>query len=293
MENRSSASSDPVIRLKDGRALCFVECGDPHGKPVIFFHGQPGSRLEGMIFDETARSLGIRFITPDRPGYGRSDFKPGRTLMDWAGVIVELADHMGLEHFAVLGFSGGGPYVPVCAYLIPQRLSAAAMVSSVGSMEARGVTRGMSFPNRALIALLRIAPPLAEIPFKQMAKNLKLDPEIVFKDLVAPVSAAERACMELPEQKQHILAGLAEALRPGTRGVAHEVSLYVRPWGFHLEEIAFPVQLWQGEEDVNTPLAMGRYMAQAMPNCKPHFIPGEGHQSLLVHHRNEILQGLI
>jgi pimeloyl-ACP methyl ester carboxylesterase len=293
LENLSSHSTERTIRLKDGRALCFQECGDPNGKPVIFFHGQPGSRLEGLIFDETARRLGIRFITPDRPGYGKSDFKPKRTLLDWAEDVAQLADQLGLEKFSVLGFSGGGPYVPVCAFSIPQRLTSAAMVSSVGLLEVRGVTKGMSLPNRALIALLRIAPPLAEIPFKQMAKNLNRDPEIVFKDLVAPVSETERACMELPEQKKHILEGLGEALRPGTRGVALEVSLYVRPWGFRLEQITFPVQLWQGEEDVNTPLAMGRYMTKAMSNCQAHFIPGEGHQSLLVHYRQEILQGLI
>ena len=44
------------IKLKDGRTLGFLECGDPKGYPVFYFHGFPGSRLQVRDFHETAKA---------------------------------------------------------------------------------------------------------------------------------------------------------------------------------------------------------------------------------------------
>ena len=96
-----------TIVLKDGRKLGYAEYGDFNGKPVFFFHGWVGSRLEGGIVDEQSKKVGIRLIAPDRPGIGLSDIKIGRTFLDWSDDVLELADAIGIERFAVLGISGG------------------------------------------------------------------------------------------------------------------------------------------------------------------------------------------
>ena len=70
------------IRLHDGRLLGYAEYGDPTGKPVFLFQGTPSSRLLHPDKDLT-RSLGARLIVMDRPGFGLSDFQPGRRLLDW------------------------------------------------------------------------------------------------------------------------------------------------------------------------------------------------------------------
>jgi pimeloyl-ACP methyl ester carboxylesterase len=293
-ERNQLMSTDPihqVLQLKDGRQLGFAEFGELQGKPLFFFHGQPGSRLGGRIFDDAARRLGIRIICPDRPGYGLSDLKPGRSLLDWADDVLELAGHLHLERFSVLGFSGGGPYSLVCAYAIPQRLQAATFVSGVGPAHIPGLTQGMSLPNRMLINAVRLAPFLAEIPFRSMRNQLKVSQDKVYTQLVATASPADRALMEHAATREHFLEDLKEGLRPGTRGVAWEVILFTRPWGFRFEDIHTPVILWQGLEDVNTPLAMGRYLAETIPGCQSHFMPGEGHQSLLIHQMDDILRG--
>ena len=44
---------------------------------------------------------------PDRPGMGRSDFQPGRRIVDWPNDVLELATALGFDTFAVLGSSGG------------------------------------------------------------------------------------------------------------------------------------------------------------------------------------------
>jgi pimeloyl-ACP methyl ester carboxylesterase len=57
--------------------------------------------------------LGVRHIQLDRPGFGLSDFQPGRTVLDWPDDVAHVADLLGIERFAVIGVSGRGPYMEV------------------------------------------------------------------------------------------------------------------------------------------------------------------------------------
>ena len=75
---------DTVIQLPDKRNLAYAEYGDADGLPVFLFHGLPGSRLSWGLIPDHPFPPDIRIIAPDRPGYGKSDPKPGRTLLDWA-----------------------------------------------------------------------------------------------------------------------------------------------------------------------------------------------------------------
>ena len=82
------------IKLKDGRMLAYVEYGAPEGKPVVYFHGFPGTRLDWPLVDvdDSATELKARIIAVDRPGTGLSDFKPDRKILDWPDDVTELAD---------------------------------------------------------------------------------------------------------------------------------------------------------------------------------------------------------
>jgi pimeloyl-ACP methyl ester carboxylesterase len=111
------------IELRDGRQLGYAEWGDSAGGPLLFFHGWPGSRLEGRLGDEAAKTCRVRLIALDRPGMGLSDFQSRRALVDWPDDVVQLADALGLERFAVLGISGGGPYAAACAWKLSDRLT--------------------------------------------------------------------------------------------------------------------------------------------------------------------------
>jgi pimeloyl-ACP methyl ester carboxylesterase len=146
------------VRLGDGRLLGYAEYGDPLGKPIFHFHGWVSSRLEFGPNHETARSLGARVISIDRPGCGLSDFKPGRKILDWPDDVAELADALGIDRFAVSGWSFGGPYVVACAYKIPHRLTAAGIIAGTTPLNRPGATRGMMQPARMTLWLGGKAP---------------------------------------------------------------------------------------------------------------------------------------
>ncbi|NIV35948.1 MAG: alpha/beta fold hydrolase, partial [Anaerolineae bacterium] len=137
-----------TLWLKDGRTLGFAECGDPAGRAVLYFHASGSSRLERPADESILVDLGVRFITVDRPGHGLSDPQPGRKLLDWPGDVSQLANHLDVDSFGVMGWSAGGAPALACAARLPERVRAAAIVSSVSPPDCPGQYRGLPFANR-------------------------------------------------------------------------------------------------------------------------------------------------
>ncbi len=287
----SSHATAPTIRLADDRLLGYAQYGDPEGKPVFYFHGFPGSRLEAKLSATAAARRGVRIIALDRPGFGLSDFKHGRRIGDWPNDVTEAADALGIDRFAVLGVSGGGPYAAACALMIPQRLTAAAIVSGVGPINAPAATHGMSRQNRLLFGLARRLPWLARLPMSWIGRQARRNPERLLDTMSGELPESDKAVLARPEVKAALQDDIAEAFRRGSRGPAWELVLYGRPWGFRLEDISMEVYLWQGELDTLVPPSMGRYQARAIPNCRARFYPREGH--LLVVDRIEEIQAAL
>ena len=96
-----------ILRLETGTQLAFDEYGDPGGAPVFFCHGWPSSRTMAELTDKAASELGLRIISPDRPGIRDSNFHPNRTLLDWPPLLRELAAHLQIDKFKILAISGG------------------------------------------------------------------------------------------------------------------------------------------------------------------------------------------
>ena len=270
-----------TIRLPGGPSIGYDEYGTPDGPAVFVFHGNPGSRLDALYAGRTAlNSLPVRLIAPDRPGIGLSDPQPHRLIADWPADVNHLADALGIERYAVIGGSTGGPYALACARLSPQRITAAGVISSLGPPEGPAETRpvgtaGMYFK------LARRLPPLLRAQLWLMAKGLN-DPARMVREATKAMPAPDRALLAEPEAQQALLASLAEGLRtPG--GLAQDAGLATRPWGFALQEISLPVHIWHGAEDGNSPVAAARYLAQTIPNSLLRIWPDEGHFSMLRH----------
>ena len=115
-------------QASSGRMLAWNEYGDPAGRPMLYFHGWPSSRLQGRLVHHLARERGLRVIAPDRPGIGRSTYEPGRRLESWPQLMADFADFLGIDRWAQLGVSGGGPYVLACAAMLGERVSASAVL---------------------------------------------------------------------------------------------------------------------------------------------------------------------
>lgn len=277
------------VKLRDGRALGYAEYGAWEGKPVLYFHGFPGSRIEWPLFDvaDTASDISARIIAVDRPGSGLSDFKPGRALLDWPDDVVELADRLELDRFAVLGGSGGGPFAMACAFKIPGRLAAAGVVCGMGPPEAPGMKQGASWILPGKLS------PVRRLLLRLMAVGLRNKPDKVLSQIKEIVSEPDRRLLDQPELANGCIDAYREAFRSGWGGVNQDAAIYARPWGFRLDEIAAEVHLWRGELDLNVPVSVGHYLAETILNCSATFFEDEGHFTLPYNRTREILSVLL
>jgi pimeloyl-ACP methyl ester carboxylesterase len=282
-----------VYSLPDGRNLAYAEYGTPDGKPVFYFHGLSGSRLEpAMLGEDDLERAGIRLIAPDRPGMGGSDFQPGRGFSHWPADIVALADSLGLGKFGVFGVSGGGGYVSVCARLIPERLSGAVIASGAGQMGSPEARAGLPVMSRLTWGLAARSPRMVGILLNLTKPRDLGEVDKIRTRMMRTMPPGEAAIFEKPGRLEAFIASGVESMRQGVHGIAWDTHVCARPWDFRLEEIRFPVRLLHGEADLNVPVAVARKVAAAIPGCQATFYPGEGHFSAALNHLNEVFAAL-
>lgn len=272
------------LRLREGRLLGYAEAGVPNGTPVLYFHGTPGSRRELHTQTNIADDLGLRLFAIERPGYGLSDPQPGRRLLDWPFDVEEFADRLGLDDFAVIGFSGGGPYALACAHSLPQRVTCAALVSSPSPYAAM-----KSLPeNLALFTLARDEPRQAAAVLNTLAG----DGDRLYSLMTDSLPKMEKRVIAMPELATMYRQDMVASVLQGVDGLVQDMALIAGNWDFNLEDICRPVHLWHGLDDSLIPPAMGQYLENLLPNCRTMFLPEQGHFLLFTQWR-EILTKLV
>jgi pimeloyl-ACP methyl ester carboxylesterase len=276
------------IVLSDGRRLGFAEFGDLKGKPVFYFHGFPGSRLEARLADRISRETHIRFIGIDRPGYGLSCPKVGRTVIDWPDDVIELADLLDIQRFSILGVSGGGPYAAACAYKIPHRLDAVGIVCGMGPVDVPGLMADMPRTYRLGLYLAGRLPQIVSALYPFSAALFRYCPECMLSLISGKVAAPDKIALKNTALVAVLMTSFREAFRNSLRWPATDVVLYSRPWGFSLSHIDRAVHLWHGAKDRIVPAQMGRYMAQMIPGCRATIYSNEGHFSIILNRIAEI-----
>ena len=280
------------LRLRNGRALGYAEYGDPGGYPVMHFHGWPSSRFEGHrpAIDEIAERLHARIIIADRPGIGLSDYQ-AYTIASWPDIVSEVADQLKLERFAVMGLSSGGKFVVACAWKIPQRLTHATVVSGNVPLDLPGVKATLSKQDNQLYGLADKTPWLLRLMLWKVARDVRKNPASVLS-LFTEVSEPDREAFARPDVKQVFGEMVVESFRQGTRGAALDIKLEARPWGFPLQDVRMPIDIWHGEADGIVEIEQARLLAKALSNAQTHFVPNEGH-TLIVNRYEDILSTIV
>ncbi|UCC21134.1 MAG: alpha/beta hydrolase [Promethearchaeota archaeon] len=300
INTKKNEKYNQIITLKDGRKLGYAEFGISEGKPVFYFHGHGSSRLEPKMYGFDDNQFNVRLISIDRPGRGFSDFKENRKILDWPDDVVEIADTLNIQKFAVLGGSGGCPYALVCALKIPERLTHCGIVSGLGPT-VLGL-EGMDKGKQKELNLAKNKPGLLTKLYKIIQKKILKMKDQTLEELK---KTFQKRSKNLPEPDKKIMVDpdkiplyvelMAEPFRQGIRGVIHDLKLLSLDWGFNLKEIpsSIKVFLWHGELDTSVPVRMGRLICEAIPNCTSKFYPNEAHISTAINHIEEILDALM
>jgi pimeloyl-ACP methyl ester carboxylesterase len=281
-----------TLHLRDGRALSYSTTGPADGLPMLFFHSLPGSHVQPDFADALMHKLGIRLIAPDRPGFGESDFLPGRTVRDWPSDVVELADALGLERFRVIGASAGSPYVIACCAMIPERIVRAGIMVGLTPDDEAGIIKS-AVPAPVLWAV-RHSRWVSHAVHGALIAGMRKKPERALAALASTLSESDRLVHAQPEAGRFIIDVSLAAAQRGVRGWVYDDWLLNRPWGISPTDVPPGVRmdLWWGDSDLALPLEHGEKLAQAIPGAKLHVYPGEGHFSVIFKRADEIFAEL-
>ena len=273
---------DHRVQAPDGRTLLVEEGGESGGLPIFSLAGTPNSRHLFSGHLALAEKEGIRLIGYDRPGYGGSTPKPGRTIADGAADVRIIADALRIERFALWGISGGGPHALACASLLEGRAVAVASLASPAPYPAPGLDyfAGMGEMNVDDTKLYLHDPQAAR-------KKTEADREAMLtatpdgirefmQTLLSPVDAA----VLTGEFAEHLASNLRDGLAPGIEGWWDDGCAGLSPWGFELESIRVPLMLWHGRQDRFVPFSHGEWLAKAIPRVEAHLSDEDGHLTL-------------
>lgn len=280
------------LQLRDGRALSYATLGPADGVPMMFFHSLPGSHVQPPFADALMHKYGIRLITPDRPGFGESDFQPGRTVRDWPGDVVQLADALGIERFRTIGISAGSPYILACCVMIPERIERAGIVVGVTPDDPAGIIH--SAVPAPLYWAVRRSRRVSQLVHGLLIAGMRKKPERALAALGKTLSDTDGQVLARPEAGQFVIDVSLAAAQRGVRGWVYDDWLLNRPWGISPSDVpaGVRVDLWWGDNDLAIPLEHGQKLADALPDAKLHVFPGEGHFSVIFDRADEIFREL-
>lgn len=267
------------IAVGEDRQIGFAEFGNPQGRAVFWLHGTPGARRQ---IPTEARSFAarknIRLIGIDRPGIGSSTPHQYENVLGFTDDLRTIADTLGINRFAVIGLSGGGPYTLATAAAMPDRVVMAAVLGGVAPLIGEdGISSG-------LMELAKVVRPILEVadtPIRWVAGSLiKLigpfgSPAL---DLYARISPdGDRNLLSRPEFKAMFLDDLLNGSRKQLAAPFADIVVFARDWGFRLEDIKVPVRWWHGDADHIVPYAHGQHAVARIADAEMYTLPGESH----------------
>jgi pimeloyl-ACP methyl ester carboxylesterase len=230
--------------------------------------------------DEAGKRHGLCIAAMDRPGVGQSDVQPGRRLLDWPPVLLELAAHLQWDKFHVFGVSGGGPYSLVCAHAMPERLLSASVICGAPPLRELGTSQ-LFWPYRMALVLSQRMPWLLAPVFHLATAVSHCPPDRApLSWMIAMLKERDREALSNQAAHRIICESFRECLASGVARVQMDGDIYREDWGFPLSNITFPVHVWHGMKDENIAFSYAQQIAARMPNAITHWTPDDGHYSL-------------
>jgi pimeloyl-ACP methyl ester carboxylesterase len=287
----TTGAPDPrEVPVGDGTVGVY-DYGDPNGAPVMVFHGTPACGAGFAWADEPARERGLRLIAPDRPGVGLSTRVAGWTVGDYPAMVSALADALGIDRFAVWGYSGGGPYAVACAARLPGRLRSAVVSAGMGQVGVWAQADDFERTDRLMLGLAITRPWLARFLLMTSVRVARLSPKRAGKSFEKQLNAQDREIVPALGTPAEAMALFTQAFLRGAHGVVDDYAALAQPWGVALDEIAVPVVAFHGDADTMVPLRHSEELAARVPDARLTVWPGAGHLGTVTY-VGEILDAL-
>jgi pimeloyl-ACP methyl ester carboxylesterase len=274
-----------------GATVGYYTYGSSDGEPVLVFHGTPASGAGFAWADQPATSRGLRLIAPDRPGVGLSSRATDWTVGTYPTMVAAFADAMGLDRFAVWGYSGGGPYAVATAAKLAGRVTAAAVTAGMGQIPAWASVDEFEKTDRQFLVMATKRPRLARALLGMVGRLARLSPASAMRSFDKQLSAPDKAVIEMLGTPSEAMALFTQAFLRGSAGVVDDYAALANPWDVDLAAIECPLFVGHATADQMVPIAHSIALAERVASATMVIWPDEGHLATVTH-VGEILDAL-
>jgi pimeloyl-ACP methyl ester carboxylesterase len=284
--------AEGTVERPDGRVVAWATWGKPAGRPLLFVHGTPGSRLDRSPDPNVYERVAAHVLTFDRPGYGRSSVHPNRTVLSVADDALAVADALDWDRFAVLGVSGGGPHALAVARRAPKRVRALGLAVTSAPTELVDPADLIAINREGRRRALEEGRASLEEFLAEPAAQIAADPGAALDAAMADAPAADIEMLKRPELRTMLVESLREAFANGPQGWFDDSWALLTSWGFELRDVSAPVRIWCGELDRNVPAKAIERTAGELNVESLETIPAAGHLGWL-DHEERVLRELL
>lgn len=278
--------SGATVEVGAGRRLAVDTTGAPGGRPVLYLHGTPDSRLSRHPDGDAAARLGVEVLAVDRPGIGRSDPDPGRGLASVADDLATVLATTTAGRAGVVAWSAGAPYAVALAVRHAESVGHVVLVAPAVPITAYAdpAVLDAGGPGRALFAEMASELPADEVA-SEVAPYMLPDPatpESVAALLDAETDAGRAADLAAAGlDPGHLVRATSESVARGRAGLMEEVAVQAAAPDVDLSDCTVPVTIVSGSLDEASPPAFGRWWADLLPHAEHRVVDGAGHAVVL------------
>ena len=250
---------------------------------MVYFHGTASSRLEVQLLRELASKSDLQIIGVDRPGYGLSTFNQRKQLEGFNSDVNSLAEHLGINQFAILGWSGGGVFALSYLACHPERVTKAVIAGTPSLPFDVSTAHNMPFAR----FIMKI-PYLGFFAMERMRiQVLKANGDISAflkskqgKQMLHACSRSDLKFFSDPAWMTLMYRSMAEAFRQGdgVKAVLMEHQAFMKPWSFSFSRIpAGKLVILQGSQDKTCRVANAYLIAKNVLGSQLDVFEGAGH----------------
>lgn len=275
---RSDISPEKLLSKYTDENSYFLKVGQENihvrvkgrGEPIFLIHGSFSS-LHTWEAWESELSIFFNTISMDLPGHGLTgpSEKKAYGIEDYALLVFEIADQLGLEEFHVAGNSMGGAVALKMASDHPERIMSVNLIDASGApkpkREVESEERKKTYDSGATIFkvarnplfnnfLLKFTPKKI---FEKTLQEVFYDPLKVNNDLVTRYYELIR--------------------REGNRRATLDRLTTYKPYEVDFDKLKMPVLIMWGEEDEWIPVANAVKFKEAIPDAKVKIFEKTGH----------------
>jgi pimeloyl-ACP methyl ester carboxylesterase len=241
-----------------------------------------------------AYNAGARIIAIDRPGFGGSDFKLGRSIDNWPADVGCILDFLRISEFSILGVSGGAPYAMVCSIAFGKRIRRLALVCGMGQMHDVDKRRALRSSIGLLAGFAARMPGAASVTYRYgLSQMMRRFPGLTLNFIAVSGNNNDRDVLRRAAVRQTLIDSISDAFRNGGAGPVWEFRLFTRPWPFSVADVKVPTLIYHGARDNTVPLSVAERHAQQIANSDLMVYPDEGHFSLPIKHMCNIVIELV